>query len=566
MRSSFAYLGFALILTEAAGAQEIDLEVVLMGPLSAQSSRKGERVSARVVGPETLKDNLVEGKVNEARASGKIRGRSVLNFSFENLQHAGQPIPITSQVKSVVNSKGQVDVDEEGRVLRNTNNLGKAAVGTAIGGLIGGIAGGAKGAAIGAGAGAVASVVLIEVAADGPDIRLDTGSRVTLSAKSRSGPSLADLAPAAPAPIAAAPATAVAPSGTNNTPGPPSTAAAAAPATTAAPSAGATANQPDLTTVKADFIPGSKVLFYDDFTDMAGDEPPPRWKVRGGSVALKVGGGIHQLTPTTDRVELTPMFKNLPKNFTLETEIKLDNPGDTRSVWYIHDETWSGPLGPNAALTVFLQAWEAERGFHVSVAHHKDGTLAQFDGKADYNQPLKQAIWIQNGRVRVYVNGERLIDVNQVELPPLTGAVLHAESGENKVGYRVVRLGESTPDFSQVISSAGRYVTHGIVFDVDSDRLKPESAAVIRSVARGLETNANLKLRIEGHTDSTGNAEHNLDLSKRRAEAVKAVLVSQFGIAAERLTTDGLGPSKPLDSNDTPGGRAHNRRVEFVRM
>jgi outer membrane protein OmpA-like peptidoglycan-associated protein len=57
-----------------------------------------------------------------------------------------------------------------------------------------------------------------------------------------------------------------------------------------------------------------------------------------------------------------------------------------------------------------------------------------------------------------------------------------------------------------------------------------------------------------------------MDLSKRRAEAVRAVLVSQFGVIAERLTAVGLGSSKPVDSNDTPSGRAQNRRVELVKM
>lgn len=98
------------------------------------------------------------------------------------------------------------------------------------------------------------------------------------------------------------------------------------------------------------------------------------------------------------------------------------------------------------------------------------------------------------------------------------------------------------------------------------DRLKPESAPVIQAIARGLETNPNLKLQIEGHTNSVGNAAHNLDLSKRRAEAVKTVLASQFKVDASRLTTAGLGASKPIDSNDTPQGRSQNRRVEFVRQ
>jgi outer membrane protein OmpA-like peptidoglycan-associated protein len=176
------------------------------------------------------------------------------------------------------------------------------------------------------------------------------------------------------------------------------------------------------------------------------------------------------------------------------------------------------------------------------------------------------ALWVQNGRVRLYINGNRVLDANQVKLPPLKGVEDSMWTGVKFVGYRFVRFTESTPDFSQVISSTGRYVTHGILFDTDSDRIKTESAAVIKSIARGLETNPSLKLEIDGHTDSTGNADHNLELSGRRAEAVKAVLVSQFGVDAARLTTCGEGATQPIDSNDTPQGRAQNRRVEFVRQ
>jgi outer membrane protein OmpA-like peptidoglycan-associated protein len=134
------------------------------------------------------------------------------------------------------------------------------------------------------------------------------------------------------------------------------------------------------------------------------------------------------------------------------------------------------------------------------------------------------------------------------------------------VGFQFVRFAESIPDFSQIISSSGRYVTHGILFDTDSDKIKPESAPVIKQIVSGLEKNPNLKLLIEGHTDSVGDAAHNLDLSKRRAEAVRAVLISQFNVDASRLTSAGLGSTKPVDSNDTPQGRAQNRRVELVKQ
>jgi len=108
--------------------------------------------------------------------------------------------------------------------------------------------------------------------------------------------------------------------------------------------------------------------------------------------------------------------------------------------------------------------------------------------------------------------------------------------------------------------------TRGILFDTDSDRIKPESAPVVKMIAKGLEANPALKLLIEGHTDSTGDAGHNLDLSKRRAEALKSVLAAQFKIDASRLSTAGLGATKPVDTNDTPQGRAQNRRVELVKQ
>jgi outer membrane protein OmpA-like peptidoglycan-associated protein len=129
-----------------------------------------------------------------------------------------------------------------------------------------------------------------------------------------------------------------------------------------------------------------------------------------------------------------------------------------------------------------------------------------------------------------------------------------------------VRIAESSPDFSKTILSSGRFVTHGIQFDVNSDQLRPESAPVLKMVADALAPNASLKLRIEGHTDSSGDAAKNLDLSKRRAESVKNALVTRYGIAADRLTTEGFGQTKPLSPNDTPQGKANNRRVEFVKM
>jgi outer membrane protein OmpA-like peptidoglycan-associated protein len=319
------------------------------------------------------------------------------------------------------------------------------------------------------------------------------------------------------------------------------------------------AQQPELTVVKADFMPGEKTIFYDDFTDMAAGDAPSHFKVRGPAPELRTGGGIRQLT-AVQTGSLFPNLTSLPKNFTYEAEVQFENLRNARTALILYSNQ-------KEVLIWWIYAGPQQTQLVVAVKNHTE-ELARKSVQVNWSQPAKIALWVQNGRVRAFVNGEKHVDANQVELPAVNKVeILSVIAGANQaVGYRSVRFAESTPDFSQVISASGRYVSHGILFDTGSDRLKPESAAVIQSIARGLEANPGLKLRIEGHTDSVGNAAQNLDLSRRRAEAVRAVLISQFKVDASRLTTAGLGVTKPIDTNDTPQGRSQNRRVEFVKQ
>ena len=106
---------------------------------------------------------------------------------------------------------------------------------------------------------------------------------------------------------------------------------------------------------------------------------------------------------------------------------------------------------------------------------------------------------------------------------------------------------------------------YGIYFDFANDQLKPESTPVLEEIAGVLKDNPDWKLTVSGHTDNVGGDAYNLDLSKRRAAAVKQALVTQYHVAPERLSTDGFGASRPVDTNDTLAGRARNRRVELTR-
>jgi outer membrane protein OmpA-like peptidoglycan-associated protein len=105
-------------------------------------------------------------------------------------------------------------------------------------------------------------------------------------------------------------------------------------------------------------------------------------------------------------------------------------------------------------------------------------------------------------------------------------------------------------------------VIQGIYFDTDKDTIKKQSVKILDEALDTFLKFPDMRVEISGHTDSKGDRDHNLDLSKRRAEAVKKWLVDR-GVAESRLTTRGAGPDEPVDTNETKAGRAKNRRIEF---
>jgi len=118
----------------------------------------------------------------------------------------------------------------------------------------------------------------------------------------------------------------------------------------------------------------------------------------------------------------------------------------------------------------------------------------------------------------------------------------------------------------QQIAQSGCAAVYGIYFDFDSAKLRPESGPALKEVADAVNNNPNWKVKIEGHTDNVGGDAYNQTLSTHRAEAVTQALVGQYGVATDRMSSAGFGASKPKATNDTPEGRALNRRVEVCRQ
>lgn len=173
----------------------------------------------------------------------------------------------------------------------------------------------------------------------------------------------------------------------------------------------------------------------------------------------------------------------------------------------------------------------------------------------------------------MWINGEKIYDIPQA-IPPVTAfnrlalEITNSNYEDEQVGVYLsnIRIAEGAADVRNKLITEGKWSTNGILFDVASDKIKPESAGVLKEIATVLKENAAVKVKIVGHTDSDGDDAKNIDLSKRRAAAVKAALEKEHGIDAARMQTDGLGETKPIVPNTTKEGKSQNRRVEFIKL
>ncbi|HEU4699109.1 MAG TPA: OmpA family protein, partial [Gemmatimonadales bacterium] len=169
--------------------------------------------------------------------------------------------------------------------------------------------------------------------------------------------------------------------------------------------------------------------------------------------------------------------------------------------------------------------------------------------------------------VKVYVDSLRVATVPQVDLARGRKLWVKVQAiPDQPVLLGNLRIAAGGRALYDALATSGRAATQGIYFDTGSDRIRGESSGTLKEIATMLQEHADLNLLIEGHTDNVGAAAANQTLSEKRAAAVKAALVSTYGIDAARLAAKGFGASKPAAPNTTPEGRQTNRRVELVKQ
>lgn len=311
-------------------------------------------------------------------------------------------------------------------------------------------------------------------------------------------------------------------------------------------------------------MPGDTVLFADDFTTDQEGEFPAHWQLEDGQAVInKVNNDPAFFLTQGNYVIVTPLMK---------TKSYLSDPFTVEFDYY----PTAGAYGPIVFLHHMEKGNDERAGVHysnrgeVSTQYLPKDFSAPYPGEDDetfFNHWHHCAFIYKNNQLKCYVDQNRVLVVPNANInAPFSLGFGGIGSQDNPIIFKNVRVasGGNMNMIGQKFTES-KIVTHGINFDVDKATIKPESMGTLNMIVNVLKSNPDIKFEIDGHTDNSGTAAHNLTLSQQRADAVKAQLIS-MGIDASRLTTKGFGDTKPISTNDTPEGKANNRRVEFVKI
>lgn len=306
-----------------------------------------------------------------------------------------------------------------------------------------------------------------------------------------------------------------------------------------------------------DFVPGEKVIFEDDFTTDQDGEFPAHWKLeKGQAIINKVKGEQAFFLTEGNYVEVGPRMKTednyLPENFTIEFNFYATPNAYTPGILF------SGPSDGSGF--IFFGKEVSTSYFSKDFSGAYPGDVENFDGRWHHAAMIKKG-----NQIKCYVDQYRVLVMPDCGCKFSSLKMGGIGGQENPIVFKDFRIAEGgNMNIIGKKFTDTKIITHGINFDVDKATIKPESMGTLNMIVQVLKDNPDVKFEIDGHTDNTGAAAHNLQLSQQRADAVKTQLVT-MGVDASRLTTKGFGDTKPITDNNTLEGRANNRRVEFVK-
>jgi OOP family OmpA-OmpF porin len=319
--------------------------------------------------------------------------------------------------------------------------------------------------------------------------------------------------------------------------------------------------EPVLTWNKYDFVPGTEIIFEDNLEGEQNGEFPSKWDLKAGTVEMANLNGENVIWFRKSGSKIIPLIKVanfLPEEFTIEFDYQMQS--ITQHHYQLH---FFGEDGKRA--NSWIDIGGRELGYHTT---HENTTI-NGDINAKFIPGWKHAAISFNKRaLKVYVDDQRILNIPNIDEDYKSFSItsgLGTSATEAKSTIKNIRIAKGAVPLYDKFLTDGKFVTTGIKFDVAKATLKPESMGTINYVVKMMQDHPELKFSVEGHTDSDGTDVANQTLSEARAKAVMETLIKS-GISADRLTSKGHGESKPMAGNDTPEGKAQNRRVEFVKI
>ncbi|WP_373845834.1 OmpA family protein, partial [Bacteroides heparinolyticus] len=315
----------------------------------------------------------------------------------------------------------------------------------------------------------------------------------------------------------------------------------------------------DVSYTKYDFIPGNELIFEDDLKGEKPGEFPSKWDLIEGNAEIAQINGENTLA-IVGFTYITPLFKDssfkLPDEFTLEFDLYIDNTEGENCVEFLNanDEVIANSLLWKDN-TRFIFNWNNNTNERNSEDTY-DNTLGWHHYALSFN---KRAM-------KIYMDSKRVANIPNITERPVK-IRFFARGSEDKSTFHIknIRIAKGAVPLYDKFLTDGKIITYGITFDVGKATIKPQSQGTLNEIFNILQKHPDLKFSIEGHTDNIGNTRLNQSLSEARAKAVCEKL-QKMGINPTRLSAKGYGMNKPIDTNDTPEGRAKNRRVEFIKL
>lgn len=324
---------------------------------------------------------------------------------------------------------------------------------------------------------------------------------------------------------------------------------------------------------KYDFVPGDKLIFEDNQENEQNGEFPSRWDhAGGGSVENVLFGEIPVIWFKDEDTWIVPFMKNpdkdyLPEIFTVEFDAWFEN--EEYCMYYLEWYDMKNQVDLESDLRK-LQIRPNEVSIYGIGEAFYPGEDYEYNVEDDESFWRHIAISFNKRALKVYFDDARVLNIPNVNTKPtgvsISGGPFNTAGikGINRF-IKNIRIAEGGVKLYDKFLSEGKIIANGIRFDVNKATIKPESMGVINEIVKMMKDHPEINFSVEGHTDSDGETDFNQSLSERRAEAVVAEML-KLGIDKSRLSSRGFGESAPIDTNNTPEGKANNRRVEFVKI